>query len=654
MSFQRTLKINQAKRAAGDLSSEIAIAISSEEPYQRWFGIEILSHDSAAVDLSRLADGRHPLLLNHCTDDQIGVITSVSLDADRVLRGSAKFSQSELGKEIAQDVADGIRSLISVGYMIMEVEEVEPVDPADIGEESARPWRSLRKLTGEEFTREMRAKYGEDFYRAGLSAQRAEDDPMPTFIVTRWQPFEASVVPVPADVTVGVGRSAGVEDPPKQVAPDTKPAVIVVQSERKIMSDISKTPAELEAARTLAILNLGENYAKYISQKDIAEHIRNGRSVEQFQEFIMQKLQSSHTDTRDMNIGMNKKEVERYSLTRAIVASMSGDWSSAGLEREASEAVAKKFARTPEGFYVPNDYFQRDFNLGTSSEAGNLRATDLRTDLYVDALRNNICVARMGLRVLSGLQGNVAIPRKATAGSLGMLAEIGSATETNPTIQQATLSPKRVGAYVEVSKQALIQSAMALDSMLRDDLLMGAAVLLENQILNGVGSSNEMTGIRNTSSIGTVAAGSNGAILTWGNLVDLESACANSNAEPDQVAGYVINTRTRGKAKQVVKSTNLPFIWQDGSTPLNGYKVGVTNNLPNNLTKGTSTTICSAAIFGADWSMGVLGLFGAPDITVDPYSKADSGQVKITLNQFADFTVRQPAAFAKIEDLLSN
>ena len=94
MSFQRTLRINQAHRAAGDLSSEIAIAISSEEPYQRWFGIEILSHDSASVDLSRLSDGRHPLLLNHCTDDQIGVITSVSLDADRVLRGEEKSKES--------------------------------------------------------------------------------------------------------------------------------------------------------------------------------------------------------------------------------------------------------------------------------------------------------------------------------------------------------------------------------------------------------------------------------------------------------------------------------------------------------------------------------------------------------------------------------
>ena len=58
-------------------------------------------------------------------------------------------------------------------------------------------------------------------------------------------------------------------------------------------------------------------------------------------------------------------------------------------------------------------------------------------------------------------------------------------------------------------------------------------------------------------------------------------------------------------------------------------------------------------MFGSDWSMGVIGLFGAPDVVVDPYSKSDTGQVKITLNQFADFGLRQPATFAKREGILT-
>jgi HK97 family phage major capsid protein len=279
--------------------------------------------------------------------------------------------------------------------------------------------------------------------------------------------------------------------------------------------------------------------------------------------------------------------------------------------------------------------------------------TSIRGDLFADYLRNKLVLGRLGCRLLTGLTGNLDIPRKSVTSTVAMLTEIGSASETNPNIQKATLSPKRMGAYIEVSKQALIQSALALEGMLRDDLIQSAAVLLENQAINGVGTAAEMRGLRNTTGIGTVAGGTNGAAPAWSHFVDLESACANLNAEPDAVSGYIINTKTRGKLKQTQMGTNLPFIWQNSGQPLNGYRVGVTNNMPSNLTKGTSTTVCSAALFGADWSDCVIGLFGAPDITVDPYTKADTGQVKITLNQFADHQVRQPASFAKQEDLLA-
>jgi HK97 family phage major capsid protein len=208
-----------------------------------------------------------------------------------------------------------------------------------------------------------------------------------------------------------------------------------------------------------------------------------------------------------MNIGMSKKEVKRYSLGRAIAAAVTGDWRDAGLERECSEAVAKIMGRSPEGFYVPPEAFSRDFNVGTGSESGNLVATDLRSDLYVDVLRNNLVMAGLGARVLSGLSGNVDMPRKATASAIGTVTEIGSASETNPTTAKVTLSPKRQSAYVEVSKQAILQSAMSLEAMIRDDLLQSVAVQIEDQCINGTGTAPQMTGIRFTSGIGTTTAG---------------------------------------------------------------------------------------------------------------------------------------------------
>jgi HK97 family phage major capsid protein len=295
---------------------------------------------------------------------------------------------------------------------------------------------------------------------------------------------------------------------------------------------------------------------------------------------------------------------------------------------------------------------RRDFNVGTATEAGNLVPTNLSTDLYVDALRAAMVVPQLGVRVLTGLSGNIDIPRKATPSALAGVTEIGSAAETNPTVAKLTLSPKRVSAYVEPSKQAIIQSAIALEGMIRDDLVTGAAVQIENYMIQGSSAANG-TGLIYRSGLGTVTEQGNGTNLLWDHLVDVETAAAAANAEPDRLSGYLINTQTRGKAKKVQRGTNLPFIWENGGMPLNGYRAAVTNNVPSNLTKGTSTTVASALLFGSDWSMAVLGFFGGVDVTVDPFTKADTGQVKITLNQFWDYTVRQPAAIVVRKDILT-
>ena len=652
--FTRTVKIT-ATRAAGD-DRTIDLAISSEAPYERWFGIEILSHDFSAVDLSRLADNAHPLLLNHCTDDQIGVLFDPIIGEDRVLRCKAKFSRSADAEEIFVDVRDGIRQLVSVGYFIEEIVEMAPPPaPEDIVD--LTKWSPVRTFTGDQFQREMRELHGETFARHGQATARANGDTPPTFLVTRWTPFEASIVPIPADPSVGIGRSTGVETiPPPSAddqatqqpkAPIAAPRIFV---EKKTMEQ--KSPAELEIERRDALQAIGQQYAKYLGPNDLADAIRNGRSVEAFKDYIIERIQTKHTDTSQIHVGLTPKEIRRYSLGNAIRAATIGDWSQAGFERECSEAVAKIMGRSPEGFYIPPEAF-RDFNVGTATEAGNLVAADLRTDLFVDVLRNKLVLGQLGVRILSGLTSSVDLPRKSTASTIGTVTEVGSATETSLATAKVSLSPKRASAYVEVSKQAIIQSALALESMIRDDLVMSTAVTIENLSINGNGTAPQYLGLRNTTGIGTVVSGANGAAPAWSHFVDLESACANANAEPDSLSGYLINTRVRGKLKQTQFATNLPMIWQNGPFPLNGYRAAVSNNVPFNLTKGTSTTVCSSALFGSDWSMAVLGLFGAPDVTVDPYTLAATGQVRITINQYADFGVRQPGAFAKNDDLLA-
>jgi HK97 family phage major capsid protein len=215
------------------------------------------------------------------------------------------------------------------------------------------------------------------------------------------------------------------------------------------------------------------------------------------------------------------------------------------------------------------------------------------------------------------------------------------------------MSPKRISAFVDPSKQAIIQSEIGIEGMIRDDLLSGAAVLIESQGINGSGTSPNTRGIRNVSGVGSVVGGANGANLVWSHVTGLEAACANANAASTDRAGYLINTKAVNTSKNTQKAANLPFIWDNGAAPLNGYRAGISNNVPSNLTKGTSSGVCSSAIFSSDWSMFVLGLFGGLDITVDPYTLATTGQIRITLNQFIDFACRQPGAFAVMDDALT-
>jgi HK97 family phage major capsid protein len=560
-------------------------SLSSEEPVERSFGFEILEHTESAVDLSRAKDGL-PLLLHHDPQQPVGMVENVRLLGPR-LRADVRFFTTHDGDEALRMVREGLRSL-SIGY------QIDAVEPG------------------------------------------GTDRGVKTFRVKRWMPFETSLVTIPADRTVGIGRQS-----------DTK-GILHMQTE-----------VRNEADRLRSLVSMGNQFKQYLRENDVQEAIDRGTTVDQFREFVMSRMETKHTDTRD-RVGMSDSEISRYSLGRAVQAAILGDWSRAGLEREASKACEKRYGLQAEGFFVPPEYWKRDFNVGTAGEAGNLVATELRPDLFVDALRNELVIAKLGMKFLPGLSANIDIPRKATASSLGMLTEIQAAGETNPATAKVTLTPKRIGAYVEYSKQALIQSAIPLESMLRDDLMQGAAVLLENQVINGDGAGANIRGIRSTSGIGSVVGGVNGAALAWSHILDLESACANVNASPNAMAGYLLNTKTRAKAKNVQRAANLTFIIDpdtppgpDGMVRVNGYRTAFSNTVPSNLTKGTSAGVCSSALFSADWSMGVVGLFGAPDIVVDPYTLASTAQVRITLNHFVSFGCRQAAAFAVMDDLLT-
>lgn len=354
-------------------------------------------------------------------------------------------------------------------------------------------------------------------------------------------------------------------------------------------------------------------------------------------------------------VGMGRRDVQRYSLVRAIRAAMTNDWRGAELEREASEATAQRLGRQPQGsFFVPADWLEsRDLLVGTASAGGNTVATDLLAQNFIDLLRNRMIVREAGATMLTGLVGNVAIPRQSGGATAYWVAENTAATESGQTFDQVAMSPKTVGAFTDISRKLLLQSSIDVESLVRMDLATVLALAIDLASLHGSGSSNQPTGIAATSGIGSVAGGTNGAAPTLAHLISLETEVAQDNADMGRL-GYITNTKVRGKLKStaMVASTDSRMVWQEGAMPLNGYRGLITNQVRSDLDKGSATGVCSALFFG-NWADLIVGMWGGLDILVDPYTGGTAGKVRVVALQDVDVAVRHPQSFAAMLDALT-
>ena len=597
---ERALQFERA--AVNEESRTVELAFASEQPYERWWGVEILDLGQPSVRLGRLTSGG-PLLMDHDSRDHIGVIESVQIGADRVGRAVVRFGKSARAEEVFQDVKDGIRRNVSVGYMIHKAQLVETNDETD------------------------------------------------TYRVTDWEPFEISLVSVPADASVGIGRSANDESPVQIITKETKIMDINVEEVRA--SAIAEAQKG-EQARTKEIIAMGEQFKGHGADKIAAECLRDGKTVEETRSAILAHIASKPLPTAD--IGMSREEAKRFSFVRAINALANpGDrraQEAAQFEREASDAVSAKMGRAAQGFYVPVEVQQRDLLVGTATAGGNTVATNLLAANFIDLLRNKLAVAGLGAQFLTGLVGQIAIPRQTSGATAYWVAENGAPTESQQAFDQVAMSPKTVGAFTDISRKLLLQSSIDVEGFVRNDLATVLALAIDLAAVNGSGSSNQPTGVLNTSGIGSVAGGANGLAPTWAHIVDLETQVAVANADVGTL-GYLTNAKVRGKLKGTSKvSGQNGFVWDDGDMPLNGYRAGVSNQVPSNLTKGTSSGVCSAILFG-NFADLIIGQWGSLDLMVDPYTGSTAGTVRVVALQDVDIAVRHAESFAAMKDALT-
>lgn len=600
-------------RSAIDEEARTAwLAFASETPYERWWGIEILDCVATSIRQTRMRSGAN-LLCDHNTSDVVGVIESVEIGADRVVRALVRFGKSARAEEVWQDVKDGIRRNVSVGYMIHKAQLVETVEGVE------------------------------------------------TYRVTDWEPFEISLVSVPADATVGVGRSADIDtsnspDPITEAEAEqaeaaaesvTEPEIKSIPSKENTMSDIQVAEQRNHAAEITKIA------ASIPGGAELAmKSIQAGQTVEQFQAEAIRAMSSKPVPTAD--IGLDQREVQSFSMMRVLNAlanpSDAGAQRAAAFERECSEAVAVKMGKTARGFFIPSEVQKRDLTAGSATAGGNTVATNLLSGSFIDALRNAMVIDRMGARMLTGLVGNIAIPKQTGAATAYWIAENGAPTESQMTIGQVTMSPKTVGAYTDISRRLLLQSSMDVEGMVQTDLATVLGLAIQAAAINGSGTSNQPSGIL-AQVTASVIGGTNGAAPSWANIIGLETDVSVANADIGTL-GYLTNAKVRGKLKGTSKvSGQNGFIYEGGDTPLNGYQAGITNSVPSNLTKGTGTNL-SPIIFG-NFADLVIGMWGSLDLMVDPYTNSTSGTVRVVALQDVDIALRNVESFATMIDAIT-
>jgi HK97 family phage major capsid protein/HK97 family phage prohead protease len=605
----------------------IELSFSSDAEIKRWGMIEVLDHSPNAVDLSRLNNGG-PLLFNHDLDEVIGVIERAYLDGTGKGRALVRFSKREDAEEVWQDIQDGILKNVSVGYRINEIKLKE-----------------------------------------------TRDDGTDVYLVTKWEPYEISIVSAPADSSVGVGRIIN----PTQTRKTTlmnKEQMIAWLAARGIQTSAEISDSELvrmvteykPAAPAPRSIQVGDDNSEAVKTErkrmadimtagkqfklaELAErHVTEGKSLDEFRAAALEEISKRSAAFKESNtpIGLNDKEARSFSFVKLIRSlcdpQNKGLREDAAFELDVCEA-ARSHRKSARGTVIPVDILRsplshearRDIvsiktGSGYTGTGGETVQTTLLASSYFELLRNKTSIMRLGT-VLGGLVGDLDIPKQLTNGAnAGWIGEDESAPQRDMTFGQISLSPKTVAAHGAVTRKMLMQSSLDVEALLRRDLAacMGQAIDLAGYYGDGTG--NAPIGIKNTSGIQFV--GFAGANPTWAELVSMETEVEADNLDL-ATSRYVHNARMKGYFKTTKRfssdSTSM-IIWEGNG--VNGYDSEVTNQIAN------------GDVFFGDFSELLIGMWGGLDIIVDPYTQSTKGRVIVSNFQDVDFEVRRAAAFS--------
>lgn len=428
------------------------------------------------------------------------------------------------------------------------------------------------------------------------------------------------------------------------------------EEKRKIAEDAIKSNREREAK----IREFADKFkGQFKNEKELTEKaINENWDVNKFRDQVLDNLDgSSAVETPVTTIGMTKKEAQLFSISRAFDAVLSGNWSKAGREKEAIDAVhAVVQPRKQNSFILPREVqlvgahvandLSANFRLAqalnnpdmmrtvleTASNAygGYLVGTELKGDAFIEMFRNKAVLGQAGITILGGQKQNLDIPKQVGQATFAMVGEGSAAAQSFLTLGHVTSSPKTGSVTTEYTRRLLMQSNPSIDGLILADILALNRNGLDSKGLHGSGTGNDPEGVANASGVLDVDL----STVNWGGIVEHETNIADANAEVGMMK-WITNPAVKGKLKTTLKAAGVAGYLMNEDGSMNGYQSLITKNA------------LSQFLFFGVWNQLLLIEYGILELQVNPYgTNARAGNVEVTSFIDFDYIVRHSDAFS--------
>ena len=346
-----------------------------------------------------------------------------------------------------------------------------------------------------------------------------------------------------------------------------------------------------------------------------------------------------------VSIGGGMRDFERekreFSLMRAIQHQL-GTSVDAGRELEISQELARMEQRSTDGILAPYSVFERRATITATAPVGgpgsNLIGTDHLGGQYIDLLREANPLSGLGVRTISGLVGNVEIPKAKTSTAVGWVAENTAFPDTDAAFDKVTMTPKHCGALTAYSRNMLLQSSPDIENILRSDMAQVLALEVARATINGTGTNAQPLGILNQSGIQEIAApatgGGSSAPLPMQYVPALANVLFTANV---QNVSFLAHNGFKLTVDNLLTADGLPI---GAATFFRGYPHVWTSLVP-----------ADRIMIAGDFSQVIQGTWSAVEILVNPYMESayTKGNVALRIILTMDVAVRHPEAFATFE-----